>query len=61
MPFCYKQVVTQSQSLSQEKLVWIQFSFSKSGCLSEAKELSLPCYLLIAAEQEIGSCLSQGN
>ena len=34
--------------LSQMKLVWNQFSFSETGCLPKAKELSLPYYLTIS-------------
>ena len=35
-----------------------EFSFSETGCLTKAKELSLLYYLLIAGGEMIDSCLS---
>ena len=37
--------------LSGKKLVWIQFSFSLSGCLTKAKEPTLHYYLPIAGKR----------
>ena len=42
----HEQDVTRGQVLSEVQLVWIQnFSFSLIGCLTKAKEPSLPIYL----------------
>ena len=38
----------QGQFLNREKLVWIQFSFSETGCRSKAKEPSVLYYLPVA-------------
>ena len=32
---------------ADEKLIWIQLSFSQTGCLTKAKERSLPYYSFI--------------
>ena len=40
--------MTWVQFLNGVKLVWIQFSFSLTGCLTKTIELSLPYYLDIA-------------
>ena len=39
---------TQSQFLSGIVLVWIQFSFSKTGCFNKAKEPGQSYYLPVA-------------
>ena len=41
-----------SKFSSGVKQVWIRFYFSRIGCISKAKETSLPNYLSIAAEEQ---------
>ena len=51
--------VTPDQFSSGVKLVWIQFSFSKTSFLTKTKEHRLLNYLSIAGGEEMDLCLSQ--
>ena len=44
--------MTQGQFLNGVKLICIQFSFSKIGCLTKAKEPRQPYYLPLVSGEE---------
>ena len=50
-PIHYEQDMIEGQFLSRVKQVWIQSSFSSTGCIAKDEKHRLPYYLLTAGEE----------